>query len=247
MQKTLDISQIQCYNNNRQTVGWLFEFCRKLIYRKGISKMRVVKEAEERRNEILDTAERLFAEKGFDGTSTNDILNDIGIARGTLYYHFKSKEDILDAMIERLTNRLIANASEIVKKKDIPVMQRLTMTMMSLNVSGGIGQEIMKQIHKPQNALMHQKMQTMMLTAVNPLITGLIEEGIAQGICSTEYPAQVVEMVLLYSNTAFDVLAELSSDERLKKIAAFIYNLERLLGMEQGSLDEVILPIFQNN
>lgn len=208
--------------------------------------MRVVKEAEERRNEILDTAERLFVEKGFDGTSTNDILNDIGIARGTLYYHFKSKEDILDAMIERLTGRLIANASEIVKKKDIPVMQRLTMTMMSLNVSGGIGQEIMKQIHKPQNALMHQKMQTTLLSAVNPLITGLIEEGIAQGICSTDYPADVVEMVLLYSNTAFDDLAELNSDERRKKITAFIYNLERLLGMERGSLDEVILPIFQN-
>lgn len=208
--------------------------------------MRVVKEAEERRNEILDTAERLFVEKGFDGTSTNDILNDIGIARGTLYYHFKSKEDILDAMIERLTGRLIANASEIVRKKDIPVMQRLTMTMMSLNVSGGIGQEIMKQIHKPQNALMHQKMQTTLLSAVNPLITGLIEEGIAQGICSTDYPADVVEMVLLYSNTAFDDLAELNSDERRKKITAFIYNLERLLGMERGSLDEVILPIFQN-
>lgn len=209
--------------------------------------MRVVKEAEERRNEILDTAEKLFGEKGFDGTSTNDILNDIGIARGTLYYHFKSKEDILDAMIERLTGKLIANASKIVKKKDIPVLQRLTMTMMSLNVSGGIGQEIMNQIHKPQNALMHRKMQTMMLTAVNPLITGLIEEGVAQGIFRTEYPGEVAEMILLYSNTAFDDLAELSFDERQKKITAFIYNLERLLGMSQGSLGEVILPIFQNN
>ena len=121
------------------------------------------------------------------------------------------------------------------------------MTMMSLNVSGGIGQEIMKQIHKPQNALMHRKMQTMMLTAVNPLITGLIEEGVSQGLCSTEYPGEVTEMVLLYSNTAFDDLAELSSDERQKKITAFIYNLERLLGMDQGSLNEVILPIFQNS
>ena len=44
-----------------------------------------------------------------------------------------------------------------------------------------------------------------------------------------------------------DDLAELSSDERQKKITAFIYNLERLLGMEKGSLDEVILPIFQNS
>lgn len=209
--------------------------------------MRVVKDAEERRNEILDAAERLFGEKGFDGTSTNEILDEVGIARGTLYYHFKSKEDILDAMIERLTGRLIANASEIVKKKDIPVLQRLTMTMMSLNVSGGIGQEIMKQVHKPQNALMHRKMQTRMLTAVNPLITGLIGEGISLGICSTEYPGEVAEMVLLYSNTAFDDLAEISSDERQKKISAFIYNLERLLGMDRGSLDEVILPIFQSN
>lgn len=49
-----------------------------------IRAMRVVKEAEERKNEILDVAERLFGTKGFDNTSTNDILNEIGIARGTL-------------------------------------------------------------------------------------------------------------------------------------------------------------------
>ena len=59
--------------------------------------MRIVKEAEERKNEILDVAERLFGTKGFDNTSTNDILNEIGIARGTLYYHFKSKEEIINA------------------------------------------------------------------------------------------------------------------------------------------------------
>lgn len=61
--------------------------------------MRIVKEASVRRNEILDAAEQLFVTKGFDETSTNDILEQVGIARGTLYYHFKSKEKILDAMI----------------------------------------------------------------------------------------------------------------------------------------------------
>ena len=50
------------------------------------------KESEERRNEILDAVDELFGQKGFDGTSTNDILEKVGIARGTLYYHFKSKE-----------------------------------------------------------------------------------------------------------------------------------------------------------
>ena len=86
--------------------------------------MRIVKEAEERRNEILDVAERLFGTKGFDGTSTTDILNEIGIARGTLYYHFKSKEDILDAMIERMTGSLVAKASEIVENKDVRSEER---------------------------------------------------------------------------------------------------------------------------
>lgn len=206
--------------------------------------MRVVKEAEERRNEILDAAEKLFSEKGFDGTSTNDILDEVGIARGTLYYHFKSKEDILDAMIERMTGRLIQKAAEIAAQKELPVMQRLTMTMLSLNVDNDLGQEIMKQVHKPQNALMHQKMQERLLAAVNPIITGLVEEGIEQGICQTEFPSETTEMILLYSNIAFDELSNLSENECMKKIDGFIYNVERLLGMDRGSMRQTILPIF---
>ena len=166
--------------------------------------MRIVKEAEERKNEILDVAERLFGTKGFDNTSTNDILNEIGIARGTLYYHFKSKEDILDAMIERMSRQLIKKATDIFNQKGIPVLQRLTMMMMALNVDGNLGQEVMEQVHKPQNALLHQKMQDGLLVGINPLITSLIEEGIAQGICHTDYPAEVAEITLLYSNTVFD-------------------------------------------
>lgn len=207
--------------------------------------MRIVKEAEERKNEILDVAERLFETKGFDGTSTTDILNEIGIARGTLYYHFKSKEDILDAMIDRMTGSLVANAGEIAAQKDVPVLQRLTQMMLALNVNNDLGHEIMEQVHKPQNALMHQKMQERLLAEVNPIVTALIEEGIAQGICQTDHPAEVAEMTLLYSSTVFDDLIEYSGEERQVKIAAFIYNLERLLGMERDSLREVILPIFK--
>ena len=208
--------------------------------------MRVVKEANVRKSEILDVAELLFGTKGFDGTSTTDILNMVGIARGTLYYHFKSKEDILDAIIERMTCSLVAKANEIAGKKDVPVLQRLTLMMLALNVNNDLGHEIMEQVHKPQNALMHQKMQTRLLAGINPIITALIEEGIAQGICQTDHPAEVAEMTLLYSNTAFDDLVAYSEEERQRKIAAFIYNLERLLGMERDSLQEAILPIFRS-
>ena len=160
--------------------------------------MRIVKEAEERKNEILDVAGRLFGEQGYDATSTNDILKEIGIARGTLYYHFKSKEEILDAMIDRMTEQILEKAKSIVKQTEIPVLQRFTMMMLALNISdGSFGHEILEQVHKPQNALMHQKIQEKLLFEVTPLIATLITEGISQGICQTDYPEEVAEMTFL--------------------------------------------------
>lgn len=210
--------------------------------------MRVVKEAEERKNEILDVAERLFGTKGFDSTSTTDILNEIGIARGTLYYHFQSKEEILDAMISRMTNRLIEKAGAIAAQKEVPVLQRLTMLLRSLNVSdGNLGQELLAQAHKPQNALMHQKMEQSMLSGINPILTDLIKEGTAKGICQTDYPEEVAEMTFLYANTVFDGLMEHSEEEQQRKIVAFIYNLERLLNMEQDCMKAAIMPVFQRD
>lgn len=211
--------------------------------------MRVVKEAEERKEEILDAAEKLFAAKGFDNTSTGDILGAVGIARGTLYYHFKSKEEILDGVIGRMTNRLMQDAKKIAQNKELPVLERFTKAIMSLNVESKIGYEVMEQVHRPQNALMHQKMQTTLLAGINPILTELLEEGIEQGICHTQYPESVVEMTMLYANTAFDELnmAEISPEQRRKKIAGFIYNVERLMGMKEGSLQEAIMEIFRGS
>ena len=107
--------------------------------------MRVVKEAEERKNEILDAAEELFAAKGYEHTSTGDILGRVGIARGTLYYHFKSKEDILDALIERINGVLIAGAKKAAADQRIPVVERIIRTIMSMKVDSGedtIGHEV---------------------------------------------------------------------------------------------------------
>ena len=209
--------------------------------------MRIVKEAEVRKEEILDAAEKLFAAKGFDNTSTGDILDAVGIARGTLYYHFKSKEDILDGVIERITDRLMRDAGDIVRQKELPVLERLTKAILSLNVESKIGHEIMEQVHRPRNALMHQKMQTALLTGINPILTELIEEGNQQGIFHTQYPEATVEMIILYANVAFDDLnlAGLTHEQRQRKIAGFIYNVERLMGMAEGSLQETIMAIFR--
>lgn len=105
----------------------------------------------------------------------------------------------------------------------------------------------MAQAHKPQNALMHQKMEKCLLSGINPVITDLIKEGISQGICQTDYPEEVAEMTFLYANTVFDSLMEHSEEEKHRKTAAFIYNLERLLHMGQDSMKATIMPLFKNS
>ncbi|WP_068985626.1 TetR/AcrR family transcriptional regulator [Lysinibacillus xylanilyticus] len=195
------------------------------------------KEAMERRNEILDAADELFGQKGFDGTSTNDILEKVGIARGTLYYHFKSKEDIMDALIERYNAQILGAAKAIAADKSIPINERIVRVVMALNISDGNGKEIIDHIHKPQNALMHRKIQKVIINGLPPILTEIIREGIELGLFSTPYPYESMEMVVAYTNTVFDDdLVEMSKEERASRIPAFVFNVERLLGVESGSL-----------
>ncbi|MGE7839415.1 TetR/AcrR family transcriptional regulator [Lysinibacillus sp. NPDC093712] len=195
------------------------------------------KEAEERRNEILDVADKLFGQKGFDSTSTNEILEKVGIARGTLYYHFKSKEDIMDALIERYTVQILESAKKIAADKNISVYERIIGVVMALNISDGNGKEVIEHMHKPQNALMHQKIQKVIVNEVPPVLTGIIREGIEQGLFHTPYPYECMEMIVAYTNTVFDgAMVNLTNVEFAGRIQALIFNVERLLGVESGSL-----------
>lgn len=59
----------------------------------------------ETRRQIVDVADRLFYERGFEATSFADIAKDVGLSRGNFYYHFKTKDEILAAVIQqRATN-----------------------------------------------------------------------------------------------------------------------------------------------
>lgn len=53
------------------------------------------------RDRIIETADRLFYQQGFEATSFADIAAAVGISRGNFYHHFKTKDDILDAVITR--------------------------------------------------------------------------------------------------------------------------------------------------
>ena len=99
----------------------------------------------------------------------------------------------------------------------------------------------MEHIHKPQNALMHQKIQKIIINGLTPILTEIICEGIEQGVFSTPYPYECMEMVVTYANTIFDDdMVQMTNEDRVKRIQAFIFNIERLLDVERGSLMSAI-------
>lgn len=197
------------------------------------------KEASKRKEEILDAAEELFTAKGYDGTSTTDILERVGIARGTLYYHFKSKEEILDALTDRIIQGIVSNVRSAFSEKTTAI-QKLISFVSAMKVDSAIGKEITDYAHKPQNALMHQKMQDSLLAVLTPMAAEIVREGISEGCFSTNYPEESAEMLLLYGSVVFDGMNELTQTERERKADGFAFNAERLLGIKQGSLSQIV-------
>ena len=207
--------------------------------------MRTVKDAKERRNEILDAAEVLFVSKGYDNTTMKDILEQVQIAKGTLYYHFKSKEDILDAMVERVGERMKEKVKRVIKDTKKPVLTRVTDAILAMHVSSDIELAMLEEMHKPQNALLHQKSQEETMKWIVPLMETLVEEGIEEGIFTTKYKTTAMEMIMLYSNVMLDEEHMGEGEQAMQKMLGFIDSVERLLGAKEGSMLPCIMQIFE--
>jgi AcrR family transcriptional regulator len=78
----------------------------------------------ERRNQILDTAENVFSERGFDEARMDDIAEHSGLSKGAIYWYFKKKDDIITALLERVFRRSI-ESMRVIAAQDATVLDRL--------------------------------------------------------------------------------------------------------------------------
>ncbi|GIN20159.1 hypothetical protein J1TS3_12930 [Siminovitchia fordii] len=87
--------------------------------------MRISKKPENRKTEILNTAEILFTTKENSETTINDILREVGIAKGTFYYYFQSKEEVMDAIVLRFIDKGVEAAKVIAADPDLKAPEKL--------------------------------------------------------------------------------------------------------------------------
>ena len=90
---------------------------------------RTVKDTDESRSELIATAQELFFAKGYEKTSVSDIVNSVGVAQGTFYYYFGSKEAILEAVVEELVAQSLALVQPILTDQDLDAITKWNQIM----------------------------------------------------------------------------------------------------------------------
>jgi len=201
--------------------------------------MKAVKEGEVRRREILVTARELFVTKGYEQTSVNDILKIVDIAKGTFYYYFTSKEEVLEAIILDIVEEGARKAEQIIKDKSIPLVNRIMMAIMAQAPEFEGSEEIKEEMHKVENAKLEQLYTKAMLKRMTPVLREPVIEGMEQDLFHLEYPTECIESILLLGHMMFDCdVFEWEMEQYPKKVQAFLRNAERMLGTKEGELKE---------
>ncbi len=182
---------------------------------------------------ILSVSSKLFVEKGYDKTSVQDILDALGISKGGLYHHFKSKEEILDAVIQRHTQHAMGMLYDLIQNTEArnvkEKLQKIILTFATDTKTHEINTVLSSQIKNPQFVVSGVQ------NSVNidaPIIAKLIEEGNRDGSFQTDDPALCAEVFLLLSNTWINpILFNRDSTETERRLK-YLQKMMRSLGVD---------------
>lgn len=187
------------------------------------------------REAILEVSNQLFQRQGFAKTTIADILRALSISKGAFYHHFASKEILLDAIVSRQVAVGVVNAKKILHDDTLGTTEALLAIILAQQEAGN--DALIEAMHQVENAQMHQKCLQELVTQMTPILTELVERGVALGEFHTPYPQETIELILVAAQCLFDDgLFTWDEADRQRKIRAFLHNMELLLGATSGSL-----------
>ena len=210
---------------------------------------RIVKEPEIRRNEILDAAERLLFTKGYEQMAIGEIVDELQIAKGTVYHYFESKQALLEALIERIGEQAEQLVLPIVSDREMAAQDKLPRVFAVLNQYKQDNLDLifafMRVWYADENALFRQKLYLARIKRLAPLLSQVIRQGVAEGVFTTPYPDHAARTVLsLLEDLGYATVELLLAGEgkqidlpRMVQLGeATADMLERVLGMSPGGL-----------
>ena len=159
--------------------------------------MRIVKNPEERKKEIMDTAAQFFMIKGYEETSVNMIVEHLNIAKGTFYYYFKSKEEILGAILEGYLEQFAQQIKLIILNKEMHAHEKLQFVLKNILSSNQEPKHLTAHVEDSNSGKLHQMMDEKFYEKFKPIIVSILKQGINEGIFKVSYPEELTEILLM--------------------------------------------------
>ena len=208
------------------------------------------KEYAVKRNEILDVAQQFVYTKGYEQMSIQDILDELKISKGAFYHYFDSKQDLLEAVIDRILEEMERMLTPVVHDPRLSALEKLQRFFASVSYFKTERKTFLLALlqvwFKDENAIVRQKVRVDGNKLIAPMLTHIIRQGIQEGVLTTSFPEHVGGIVLSMSQGLGETLGDLilfarePEEQALPRIesitAAYSDAIERVLGIPKHSL-----------
>lgn len=209
--------------------------------------MRIVKEYDERKREIIETAQELFIRKGYSQTSVHDIMAAVGIAKSNFYYYFETKEDLLAALVDYYTQQHVEEWQEIIADSRMNALEKLNAVF---DISGklkksrkDITMALLNAAYNDENIMVRHFLNRKTIDLAGRELGKIIEQGVKEGIFTTPYPKEAIKAVFRICENAVGIVKDYmieKNPENIDKVMEYFqmieYFTEKLLGAEAGTI-----------
>jgi len=156
------------------------------------------KDPEARRSELVSAARKVFVTKGVADSTVSDIVKAAGVAQGTFYLYFDTKNDIVNALAEQMADGMVDAVERSVTSSGAGAVAKLLALRDAILdlADDAAGRELAGIYHRPENRAVHDRMAERMTPRLAPLLERIVRQGIAEGVFTAEDPRVAAWFVL---------------------------------------------------
>ncbi len=205
--------------------------------------IRVTKDPEIRQAELMDAAQELFILLGYQQTTVSTIVKKVGVAQGTFYYYFASKEAILEAIFARHVTTMLLEVETFYSDKNT-VLEKLQLffnlfyKICYCDKPGLIG----KILYKEKQGLLINRLWRQMLLTTQPIFKRILEQGNKEGLTNVIHMDETfsffagIMAALLEASSPLEFGHEVDPVIVANKLEIAGKLIENLLGAPVGSI-----------
>jgi AcrR family transcriptional regulator len=189
--------------------------------------------AKERRQDLIDVAAQLFLKQGYENTTVNQIIGSLNLAKGTYYYHFQSKEDILIAVSDKLISDTREKLVAIHRQKEKDVLWRIREILSIFHDDFYRNRTIWKLVYHDNNVAMHKQVTKIGGKRFTPLLTDVLQEGIEKDLIYVPHAHETAQVLIsIFDIFSYQLCSARGHDKRVRIFETLRYLIGQILGKD---------------